>query len=130
MTYLLDTHVWLWMLADPSRIHTSLLAELASSRTRLLLSAASSWEIAFKWSAGRLTLPEPPDAYVPSRMQRTGVAGLAVEHTHTLQVANLPPHHRDPFDRLLVAQAQVERLTILTADPLFDAYDVPVISVG
>ena len=63
-------------------------------------------------------------------MQRTGVAGLAVEHTHTLQVANLPPHHRDPFDRLLVAQAQVERLTILTADPLFDAYDVPVISVG
>jgi PIN domain nuclease of toxin-antitoxin system len=130
LTYLLDTHVWLWMLADPSRIQADLLAEIASSRTRLLLSAASSWEIAIKWSAGRLTLPEPPDAYVPSRMQRTGVAGLAVEHTHTLQVANLPPHHRDPFDRLLVAQAQVERLTILTADPLFDAYDVPVISVG
>jgi PIN domain nuclease of toxin-antitoxin system len=127
VTYLLDTHVWLWMLADPTRIHSSLLAEFASSRTRLLLSAASSWEIAIKWAAGRLPLPEPPDAYVPSRMQRSGVAGLAVVHAHSLQVAILPPHHRDPFDRLLVAQAQVERLTIVTADPLFDAYDVPVI---
>ena len=72
-------------------------------------------------------LPEPPDSFVPSRMQRSGVAGLAVVHAHSLQVANLPPHHRDPFDRLLVAQAQVERLTIVTADPLFGAYDVPVI---
>jgi PIN domain nuclease of toxin-antitoxin system len=127
VTYLLDTHVWLWLLADPSRIQASLLAELASSRTRLMLSAASSWEIAIKWATGRLVLPEPPHDYVPTRMQRTGVAGLAVEHAHSLQVANLPPHHRDPFDRLLVAQAQVERLTIVTADPLFDAYDVPVI---
>jgi PIN domain nuclease of toxin-antitoxin system len=130
VTYLLDTHVWLWMLADPAHIRADLLAELANHRTRLLLSAASSWEIAIKWAAGRLLLPEPPDAYVPSRMQRSGVAGLAVVHAHSLQVANLPPHHRDPFDRLLVAQAQVERLTIVTADPLFDAYDVPVIRAG
>jgi PIN domain nuclease of toxin-antitoxin system len=127
VTYLLDTHVWLWLLADPGRIRADLLAELTSSRTRLLLSAASSWEIAIKWAAGRLALPEPPDSYVPSRIQRSGVTGLAVEHVHAVQVANLPPHHRDPFDRLLVAQAQVERLTIVTADPLFDAYDVPII---
>ena len=96
VTYLLDTHVWLWMLADPARIRAELLAELTSSRTRLLLSAASSWEIAIKWAMGRLPLPEPPDAFVPSRMQRTGVTGLAVEHVHALHVATLPAHHRDP----------------------------------
>ena len=77
MTYLLDTHVWLWMLADPDRIRPDLLAELQHSRTRLLLSAASSWEIAIKWTMGRLPLPEPPDTYVPTRMRRTSVLGLA-----------------------------------------------------
>jgi PIN domain nuclease of toxin-antitoxin system len=127
VTYLLDTHVWLWLLADPSRIRADLLAEMSSSRTRLLLSAASSWEVAIKWAMGRLLLPEPPESYVPSRMQRTGVSGLAVEHVHALHVATLPPHHRDPFDRLLVAQAQIERIAIVTVDRVFDAYDVPVI---
>jgi PIN domain nuclease of toxin-antitoxin system len=127
VTYLLDTHIWLWMLADPSRIRADLLAEMTSSRTGLLLSAASSWEIAIKWAMGRLPLPELPDSYVPSRMQRTGVTGLAVEHVHALHVATLPAHHRDPFDRLIVAQARVEKLTIVTADHVFDAYDVPVI---
>jgi len=115
------------MLADPTRIRSYLLAELSSSRTRLLLSAASSWEIAIKWAGGRLPLPEPPVSYVPARMRRSGVEGLPVAHAHALQVAMLPPHHRDPFDRLLVAQAQVERLTIVTADPVFDAYDVPLV---
>jgi PIN domain nuclease of toxin-antitoxin system len=127
VTYLLDTHVWLWMLTDPARIRADLLAEMTSSRTHLLLSAASSWEIAIKWALGRLLLPAPPDAYVPSRMQRTGVTGLAVEHVHALHVATLPPHHRDAFDRLIVAQARVERLTIVTVDRVFDAYDVPIV---
>ena len=127
MTYLLDTHVWLWLLADPSRIRADLLAEMTTGRTRLLLSAASSWEIAIKWAIGRLPLPDPPATYIPSRMQRTGVSGLAVEHVHALHVATLPPHHRDPFDRLLVAQAQIERIAIVTVDRVFDAYDVPVI---
>ena len=124
MTYLLDTHVWLWMLSDPTRIRADLLAELRHSQTRLLLSAASSWEIAIQWTLGRLRLPEPPATYVPSRMQRTHVLGLAVAHAHALHVATLPPHHRDPFDRLLVAQAQIEGVAIVTVDPVFDRYDV------
>jgi PIN domain nuclease of toxin-antitoxin system len=130
VTYLLDTHVWLWLLSDPERIGSDLLAELRDARTRLLLSAASSWEIAIKWALGGLALPEPPASYVPSRMQRSSVEGLAVSHAHALQVSTLPPHHEDPFDRLLVAQAQVERVTIVTLDPLLDAYDVPVRSAG
>jgi PIN domain nuclease of toxin-antitoxin system len=127
LTYLLDTHVWLWMLGDPGRIRRDLEAELRDGRSRLLLSAASSWEIAIKWAAGRLSLPEPPAAYVPSRMQRTHVEQLAVTHAHALQVASLARHHRDPFDRLLVAQSQLERVPLVTVDPAFDDYDVEVI---
>jgi PIN domain nuclease of toxin-antitoxin system len=127
VTYLLDTHVWLWLLAEPERIRRSLLAELQDPATRLLLSAASSWEIAIKWAAGRLPLPEPAWTYVPDRMRTSGVSGLAVEHVHALQVTKLPRHHGDPFDRLLIAQAQVESIPIITADAAFDAYDVTVI---
>jgi PIN domain nuclease of toxin-antitoxin system len=127
MTYLLDTHVWLWMLAAPDRIRPDLLEELQDRGTRLLLSVASAWEIAIKWSLGRLPLPKPPARYVPSRMERSGVSGLAVEHVHALRVATLPPHHRDPFDRLMIAQAQVESAPIVTMDPSFDAYDVSMV---
>ena len=127
MTYLLDTHVWLWMLADPDRIRPDLAAELRADRTRLLLSAATSWEIAIKWAVGRLILPQPPATYVPSRMQRTKVEPLAVTHSHALQVATLPRQHGDSFDRLLVAQAQLEGVPIVTVDGAFDAYDVDVV---
>ena len=130
MTYLLDTHVWLWMLGDPDRIRPDLAAELRESRTRLLLSAASSWEIAIKWAVGRLPLPEPPATYVPSRMQRTNVESLAVTHSHALQVATLPRHHGDPFDRLLVAQAQLEGVPLVTVDSALDAYDVETVHAG
>ncbi len=127
MTYLLDTHVWLWLLSDSARIRPDLLAELRDGRTRLLLSAASSWEIAIKWTLDRLPLPEPPTTYIPSRMQRTGAEGLAVEHVHAARVAALPQHHRDPFDRMLIAQAQIEGIAIVTADHAFDAYDVGIV---
>jgi PIN domain nuclease of toxin-antitoxin system len=125
--YLLDTHIWLWLLADPERIDTAVLSELRRGEARLLLSAASSWEIAIKWSIGRLSLPEPPATYVPSRMQRSGVQGLAVAHSHALRVADLPRHHGDPFDRVLIAQGQLEDATIVTVDRAFDAYAVPVL---
>jgi PIN domain nuclease of toxin-antitoxin system len=127
LTYLLDTQVWLWMLADPERIHSDLGSDLRDGRTRLLLSAASSWEIAIKWALGRLALPELPATYVPSRMQRTNVEPLAVTHSHALQVAMLARNLRDPFDRLLVAQAQLEGVPLVTADRAFDALDVEVI---
>jgi len=127
LTYLLDTHVWLWMLGDPDRIRPDLAAELRANRTRLLLSAASSWEIGIKWAVGRLSLPEHPATYVPSRMQRTNVEPLAVTHSHALQVATLPRHHRDPFDRLLVAQAQIEGVPLVTVDRALDDYDVETI---
>lgn len=127
MRYLLDTHVWLWLATRPERIRPELLDELGHERTRLLFSAVSSWEIAIKWALGRLELPEPPARYVPENMRQSKADGLAVEHTHALQVATMPRHHRDPFDRLLIAQSQIESIPIITADPAFEAYDVEVI---
>jgi PIN domain nuclease of toxin-antitoxin system len=129
VTLLLDTHVFLWLQVEPRRVGPHL-ARLEDPAARLLLSAASSWEIAIKHGLGRLRLPEAPSTYVPSRARAIGAELVAVEHRHALAVAALPPHHRDPFDRLLVAQAGADGLTIVTADAALAAYDVPLLLVG
>jgi PIN domain nuclease of toxin-antitoxin system len=123
MRILLDTHCWLWLQVSPERLTAQVRDLLADPGNELYLSAASAWEIAVKWSLGKLPLPAPPSEYVPSRLDRQGVAGLPVELRHALQVASLPRHHRDPFDRLLIAQAQIENLHLLTADRTFASYE-------
>lgn len=127
MRILLDTHVWLWMQAEPDRLSDETRAIVEHLDNELLFSAASSWEIAIKHAIGRLSLPADPMEYVPDRIRSSGVTPLAIEHSHALRVAGLPPHHRDPFDRLLVAQAQVEDVPILTVDPALDPYDVEIL---
>jgi PIN domain nuclease of toxin-antitoxin system len=112
------------MQASPERFSDEARALVDDPDSVLLLSPVSAWEIASKYAAGRLTLPIPPGEYVPSRMKSSGVDALPLQHSHALQVAELPWHHRDPFDRLLIAQAQVEGLPILSADRQFSAYDV------
>ncbi len=127
MRYLLDTGIWLSLQVEPGRIASSTRMLLADRANELLLSAASSWEIAIKYRLGKLPLPEPPVDYVPNRMRRSGTTPLAVEHAHVLRVAQLPDHHRDPFDRLLVVQAQALGMPIVTSDRQLTAYDVEVI---
>ena len=112
------------MQAAPERFSENARESLEDPDNVLLLSPVSAWEIASKVAAGRLALPLPPDEYVPSRMKSSGVDALALQHSHALAVANLPMHHHDPFDRLLIAQAQVEEVAILTADRRFADYDV------
>ena len=124
MKLLLDTHVFLWLQTEPERLGESLQL-VEAERTELLLSAASSWEIAIKYQLGKLPLPEPPDRYVPERIRAIGAQAVAVEHPHALAVATLPALHRDPFDRLLVAQATLLGLTIMTADPSVAQYATP-----
>jgi len=126
---LLDTHIFLWLQTDPERVgeHLSL---VENPRTELLLSAVSSWEIAIKHGLGRLALPEPPERYVPDRMRAIGARALAIEHSHALAVSSLPPLHRDPFDRLLVAQAGMLGVAILTADPAVAQYSAQTLLVG
>ena len=126
MRILLDTHAWLWMVVSPERLSATGRRLLAAPGNELLLSAASALEIVIKWNLKKLTLPASPERAVPEWMNRTGVTPLPVLHRHALRVADLPLHHRDPFDRLLVAQALVEDVPILTADRSFAKYDVAV----
>ena len=123
MRLLLDTHVFLWLLAEPERLGKEL-GSLEDPVNELFLSAASSWEIAIKSQLGRLDLPEDPRRYVPDRMRAIGADPLPIEHNHALAVGDLPLLHRDPFDRLLVAQARDLRMRIVTADGRIARYDV------
>lgn len=128
MRLLLDTHVFLWLLAEPDRLGDHMVT-VEDPSNELFLSAASSWEIAVKTQLGRLHLPEDPRRYVPERMRAIGAEPLPIEHNHALAVGELPPLHRDPFDRVLVAQARGLRLTILTADVNIARYDVETLLV-
>jgi PIN domain nuclease of toxin-antitoxin system len=120
---LLDTHVFLWANAEPERLGGQ--RELIEDGTvGLIVSAASSWEIAIEYGLGRLMLPEEPRRYMPERLRRLGAAPLAVEHGHALAVAELPPLHGDPFDRLLVAQGKLLDVPIVTADPRIAQYEI------
>ncbi|MGH7563142.1 MAG: type II toxin-antitoxin system VapC family toxin [Gemmatimonadota bacterium] len=130
MRVLLDTHVWLWMVADPERLPQDAVALLEDPGNELLFSAASSFEIAIKCALGKLRLPASPSRYVPQQIERTGVTPIAIEHGHALAVADLPPHHRDPFDRLLVATAQLEAVPLMTADQQLAPYDVEIRWLG
>lgn len=127
MRFLLDTHVWLWLLVAPKRISDDVRGFLAEPENDLLLSAASSWETAIKWRLGKLPLPEPPSQFIPPRLVRDGIEPLSIQHHHAQAVAELPDLHKDPFDRLLVAQARIEKPTLVTADPKLADYDVELI---
>jgi PIN domain nuclease of toxin-antitoxin system len=126
---LLDTPVFLWLQTEPARLGEQL-GLLEDQRNELLVSAASSWEIAIKYRLGRLELPAPPERYVPERLRIVGATGLPVEHSHALAVAGLAPLHDDPFDRLLVAQAGLLDLAVMTADPMIAQYPVKTVLVG
>ena len=125
--YLLDTHCWLWWNSAPERLNPAAYAAIADGRNTLYFSAVSGWEIAIKTALGKLRLPDAPATYVPRRLESNGIQSLPVELRHALAVAGLPPLHQDPFDRLLVAQAQAESLTLICADEAVRQYDVKVI---
>ena len=127
MRLLVDTQCFLWMTSAPSRFSEVTRRLLLSQSTALFFSAASAWEIAIKHGLGKLALPQQPPQYVEDRLRRTRTTPLPISVAHALRVAELPPHHRDPFDRLLIAQAQLERLPVLTADRQFAAYDVEIV---
>lgn len=129
MRVLLDTNAFLWAVSDPERLGAQR-PLIEDARSTLLLSAASSWEIAIKHELGRLELPEPPNRYVPERIRRLGIVPLPIDHADALAAGALPNVHRDPFDRLLVAQAQLLGVPIVTADATFQQYGVEVRAIG
>lgn len=128
MRALFDTNCWLWWHLEPERLAETTRAAIADASNELYVSSIVPWEIAIKHRRGKLSLRRPFDDLVPAMLAATRGVALPVERRHALQVARLPLHHHDPFDRMLIAQAQVEGLTILTADPQFRRYEVEVLA--
>lgn len=129
MTLLLDTHAFLWWLAGSRKLGRRARRAIESGDA-VWLSAASAWEIAIKAALGRLELAEGPEAALPRELARSGFQPLGISVAHALAAGALPPHHADPFDRMLVAQADAEGLTLVTADDIFDRYGVPTLDAG
>lgn len=122
--FLLDTNVFLWWMTDKSRLSDRAKAEIGSARTVVMVSAVVAWEIAIKTAQGRLTTPGD----VGEAIHANRFVELPVTVAHAGALHALPMIHKDPFDRLLVAQARVERLTLITADETLARYDVPVLA--
>jgi PIN domain nuclease of toxin-antitoxin system len=125
---LLDTHVLLWFLAGDPSLSARSRAAIEEPSNELLLSVASLWEMAIKVSLGKLALPSDYTGFLTTQLAENDIEILGIGLAHTAMVVELPFHHRDPFDRMLIAQAMVERLTIVNQDRTFDAY--PVTCIG
>lgn len=123
MQYLIDTHVFLWMIADDPQLSASS-KEIIESDTDLLISIASIWEIAVKNNIGKLSLAEPFEIFIPQQLTHNQIEILPITLQHLNPLITLPQYHRDPFDRLLICQAIVEQIPILSADEAFDQYQI------
>ena len=124
---LLDTQCWLWMVNSPEKLNARARRLIRDAETELCLSPVSAIEIAVKYSIGKLRLHVPPAEFVPALLSFEHVSVLSIEISHAVRLASLPFHHRDPFDRLLIAQAQVENLPLTTSDSRLEKYDVQII---
>ena len=124
MNLLLDTHVFLWMHDEIEKLSISASDALTSVENKLYLSTASIWEIQIKFKSGKLKLGKPIDEILDEQISVNDLEILALEREHAVNVVTLPPAHKDPFDRMLISQAMVEDMTIVTADKRLRDYDV------
>jgi len=130
MKFLLDTSVFLWALSEEYKLNPAAQEILKSSTSELYFSAVGSWEIAIKFALGSLPLPKAPSEYIPHALRVWALRALDITHEHALRAGELPVHHRDPFDRMLIAQALSEQMTLLTADRVFQKYKLDLIFCG
>jgi PIN domain nuclease of toxin-antitoxin system len=124
MKLLLDTHAFLWWVGATPGLSRKARSAIGSGRNECLVSIATAWEIAIKVSLGSLRVEGALDRFLPEQIAANGFQSLTIDLRHAARVATLPFHHRDPFDRLLVAQALEEKLPMVTADPVFEKYGV------
>ncbi len=124
MKILVDTQIFLWLFGFARRISPDVESLLRNPNNDIFLSAASVWEIGIKYASGKLQLPAAPEIFVTDRVKRSNFKRLEINYEHVLAAAKLPPLHKDPFDRLLAAQANVENLTLLSSDKIFAQYQV------
>ena len=130
MKYLVDTSVLVHSQISQPKLNDRSLNLLADNSSELYLSAVSSWEIIIKAGTGKLVLPDRPAEFVTRAMRVMSMQSLNITHLHALAVDALPDHHRDPFDRMLIAQALSEQMTLLTADRVFQEYKAELIFCG
>lgn len=125
---LIDTHVFLWIFLEPKRIPETVKQFIRNEAdNEIFFSDVSSWEISIKYGSNKLSIPEPPDEFVPDRLAKAGFRHMPIALSHVLTVYKLPAIHKDPFDRLLISQAQTEKIPILTIDPRFADYNIETI---
>jgi PIN domain nuclease of toxin-antitoxin system len=121
---LLDTHAFLWCIIDDPALSTTVHREIERASNDVLVSAASFWEVSIKYGLGKMPLPDAPERYLPAQRTAAGIDLLVIDEPEVCLVHSLPMHHRDPFDRILVAQANYYGLVIATNDPLIQRYAV------
>ena len=127
MKILVDTHIFLWAITDDHRLSAENRTVYLDNSNQLYLSVASVWEMLIKCGLGKLPLPKPASGYILKQMEKNRVEMLTIRAAHLTQLESLPPIHRDPFDRMMVAQASAEGMPILSADPALRRYGVRVL---
>jgi len=127
MKLLLDTHTFIWIVSDSSKLSNKVATLFSSEENQVYLSSVNLWEIQIKTQLGKLKLDGTLSDIVSKQISENQLEPLSVNFDHVMQLDNLPIHHKDPFDRLLIAQAQSEELTLLSKDAVFEQYDVQVI---
>ena len=126
MQYLLDTHVLLWWITSDKRLSTKAKVLIQSHRNTIYWSVASSWEVSIKYALGKLSFDEPPEDLLPSELNRNHIETLPILNEHAFLAGQLPAHHKDPFDRMLIAQARIESLGVISDDSNYRFYDIDV----
>lgn len=127
MKLLLDTCCWLWWLDNPNKLGKQQLEAIANRRNQLFLSVASIWEISIKSNNQKLTIPQPLNKLIEQQCPVDGIKILDIKPIHAIEARKLKLHHKDPFDRMIIAQAIIENLTIVTSDSIFEEYGVSVL---
>jgi PIN domain nuclease of toxin-antitoxin system len=124
MRLILDTHVFLWWIIDSPQLSSRVRDVMRNQANELFLSVASAWEIAIKVNLGRLRLPDRPDRFIPGQLMKNAIEPLPVEMSHALHVSRLPAIHRDPFDRIIIAQSILEKMAVVTRDADIAKYKI------
>lgn len=127
MNYLLDTHTFLWLNIEPEKLSRKVAQLVTEPQNEIYVSAATAWEISIKYGNGKLELPLPPDRWIQARITQNAYVHLPILVSHASAVHKLPDIHRDPFDRLLICQSQLENMPLVTKDPLIQKYGVEMI---
>ena len=127
MQVLLDTNAFLWWVTDDDKLSATARSIISNPENIVFFSVVSAWEIVIKYQLGKLPLPEPAKSYIPDRVQHYDFVRLSIGMKDVLEISNLQNYHKDPFDRLLIAQGRIKNLPIITADEKFSLYDVDII---